>query len=250
MRTAPVLMYHACGSRTNDEDPHGLFVPEAALRWQMEHVRSVGLAPLTLDDWLEGRRGVLLTVDDAWGSTTTIARVFADYDAPWVLYVPPALVGGRSDDFLPDTLPPEPMLTAGQLTELSSYGMELGVHGWDHADMHGMGQDELRLHTAQARDELERLTGVRARTFAYPRGVHDREARSAVERAGFDLAFAVGEDDGRFAMPRIDVNATEVQRSFALKLKPYWPIVKRVLEATPRVRRAGHRLVGSARSLG
>lgn len=250
MRRAPVLMYHACGTRTHDEDPHGLFVPEAALRWQMDHLREVGLPPLTLDDWLEGRRGVLLTVDDAWGSTTTLARVFADYDAPSVLYVPPALIGGRSDDFLPDTLPPEPMLTADQLAELPSYGMELGVHGWDHADMHGMDQDELRQHTSAARDELERLTGARARTFAYPRGVHDREARAAVERAGFDLAFAVHDHDGRFAIRRIDVNATEVRRSFALKLKPYWPMVDRVLQAAPRLRRAGHRLVGSARVLG
>jgi hypothetical protein len=58
------------------------------------------------------------------------------------------------------------------------------------------------------------------RAFAFPFGAFDRRACQAVAAAGFEVAFSVFDDAGRFAISRVDVNATDNGPSFRLKLVP------------------------------
>ena len=113
--------------------------------------------------------------------------------------------------------------------------------------MRDMEPSRLERNTQEARAVLADVTGVPPRTFAYPGGHYDDAARAAVERAGFEASFAVGGNDGRFALPRIDVNASDTLRTFSMKCSRWWPVAQAVGSRLPRVRRGLHRLVGSAR---
>lgn len=253
LRSPVVLMYHGFGERTSAQDPHYLFVPERALAAQMEHLRGAGFRPLDLDGYLAGlheggrwpARSFLVTVDDGYRSTLDAARVLAGYDVASVLFVSPGRLGGTSG-WMQD-MPDEPLLSAGELRLLEPLGMEVGVHGFDHADLPGLPAPELQRHVVEAREVLEDVLGYRPRSFAYPRGLHDAAAREAVEAAGYDVAFAVHRGRGRFAVPRVDVNASDVPRSFRLKLQPWYLPAKRMSRRVAPVWRWGHHLVGRAR---
>lgn len=246
-------MYHAFGERTSDQDPHYLFVPEQALAAQLRHLRSVGFRPLDLDGYLAGlhdggrwpARSFLVTVDDGYRSTLDAARVLADHDVASLLFVSPGRMGGTSGWM--DDMPDEPLLTAEELRLLQPLGMEVGVHGLDHTDLPGLGAAELHRHVVEARDVLADALGYRPRSFAYPRGLHDAAARAAVAAAGYDVAFAVHRGRGRFAVPRVDVNASDVPRSFRLKLQPWYLPAKRLSRRAGPLWRLGHHLVGRAR---
>ncbi len=253
VRRAPVvLMYHAFGERLPAQDPHYLFVTESALGQQLAHLRGTGYRPLDLDGYLAGlasgrwpERSFLVTIDDGYTSTLDAAQVLAAHDVPSLLFVSPGRLGGTSGWML--DMPYEPLLDVADLAGLADLGMEVGVHGFDHADMPGMEPDVLAHNVVTARDLLEDALGYRPRSFAYPRGLHDAAARAAVEAAGYDIGFAVHHGQGRYAVPRVDVNATDVPRSFRVKLQPWYLSAKRASHRLGPLWRGAHHLVGRAR---
>jgi len=246
-------MYHGFGNRTPAQDPHNLFVREDALRQQLSSLAARGWTALDLDGYLAGlergrwpARSYLLTIDDGYPSTIELAApVLRRRGVPAVLFIPPGRLGGTSA-WMPE-MPAEPIMNADLLREASAYGIEVGVHGWDHADMVGMDSAELGRHVVDSRTELADLLGTTPRSFAYPRGVYDAAAHAAVRDAGYAVSFAVHDGAGRWAVTRTDVNSLDTERSFALKLSPLWPAAYGLARRLPAVRRTAHRLVGFTR---
>lgn len=259
MSAPRVWMYHAFGVRTAAQDPENLFVPEPSLREQLQTLLRGGATPLTLDGWLAAldgrpapRRSFLVTIDDGYVSTLELAApVLASLGVPAVLFVPPARLGGTSA-WMPQ-MPDEPLLAGDRLRELPAHGIEVGVHGWDHALMRDMDDVALQRNTVQAGEAVADLVGTRPRSFAYPGGVHDTAAVTAVREAGYATAFSVsgngvdGGRDARWAVPRVDVNATDTGRTFRVKASPLWPLASRAASRAPGLRAAAHRVLGSAR---
>ena len=232
-----------------------MFVTEQAFDAQLRHLRDSGWTPVDLDGylaWLQGRRvarkSFLLTMDDAYVSTLEVAApLLKAYDVPAVCYVPAGRIGGFSDWM--DDMSHEPLLDWDGLRALADFGIEVGSHSWDHAPMLGMDAAALRRHTVEAAEALADVTGTRPRSFAYPWGIHDSAAIHAVQKAGYANAFAVkAGQGGRFAGNRVDVNATDTERTFQLKTTPWWPRLVEVADRAPALRRAARRLLGHAAS--
>ncbi|MEW1987582.1 polysaccharide deacetylase family protein [Brevibacterium casei] len=254
MKNAPtVLMYHGVADVDASTDPENLMVPVRAFEHQMTHLLSSGhriLSEAEYLDWLDGRplsgKSVLITFDDGYESVLHNAvPILTRLGMPAICYVCPGLLGGQS------TWMGRPswheLMDADQLTQVVDSGIALGVHGHDHTAMDALGFDELEAHTSAARDLLEERVGLKARSLAYPYGYHSPTARQAVGSAGFECAFAIYETAGRWALPRVDINAVDTPRTFRLKLRPTYPSARRVLSAAPPLRRAAHKLVGFAR---
>jgi peptidoglycan/xylan/chitin deacetylase (PgdA/CDA1 family) len=55
--------------------------------------------------------------------------------------------------------------------------------------MNFLSPDDLRYETVGSREDLLRETGSVPHVFAYPSGIHNKDAVKAVEQAGFALAF-------------------------------------------------------------
>jgi peptidoglycan/xylan/chitin deacetylase (PgdA/CDA1 family) len=226
-RRPVVLMYHGFCEEPRAGDDLNLFVTVEALAAQLELLGRRGWQPIDLDSYLETARGgravrpgsYLVTIDDGYRSVLDLGWPAFDAAAVRpVLFVPPAMVG-RSSAWMHESLG-EDLLDWDSLLELQDRGVELGVHGLDHQVLRGRGSDELRRQVFDARDVLEEHTGRRPRAFAYPEGVWDDAARSAVVDAGYEVAFTVHEGFDRWTVPRLDVTARDTPTSFRLKLAP------------------------------
>jgi len=241
-----VLMYHAFGQRDDRTDPHRMFVPVE----QFERFRL-----LTLEEYVAGhhrsswpRRSVLITIDDGYESTVTeAAPLLARFGIPAVLFALAGRMAGRSDWM--NDMPDEPLLSERQLQALPGQGIDVQVHGWDHRSLNGLPADELTRQVADARARLADVMGHAMTSFAYPSGRHDAAARAAVEKAGFSLGFAVHDClPGSYALRRVDLNSTDNDTSFRLKMSPGYRLATATVGRIGPVRRLGHRLVGSTRS--
>ena len=246
-------MYHGFTGAEPVNDPYDLHVPATALAAQLELLRRCRWTPLDLDGYLAAldggrvpRRSYLVTVDDALRSVLDHgAPVLRQAGVPSVLFVPAGLVGGTTT-WLPRS-PGVPLLDADGLRAVQDLGVEVGVHGWDHARMAGMDDAQLRRSTVEAREALADLTGRAPRAFAYPYGDLDERAVAAVARAGFDVGFSVYRDAGRHALSRTDVKPADSLTALRVKLAagPRYRVAWRALgHAGPvrgRVRAAAQR---------
>src|SRR5690606_22002382 len=254
LRSPRVLMYHYFGDAPG-ADPEHLFVTEKAFAAQLEHLRRRGWTALTLDEYLAAldgaptpRRSYLLSIGDRHESAVRVAApVLQAAGVPSVLFVCPDRMGGTID--WNEAYAAERLAPAEELKGLPDLGMELGVHSADHTRMAGMDAAALHRHVTEARQRLEATTGVRARAFAYPYGTHDRAARAAVAAEGYDVAFAVAREHGRFAVDRVFVRSDDSMLRFAFKLSTAYRLISRVGGRAWRLRHAvrglGARLRGS-----
>ncbi len=225
-------MYHYFGAAPG-ADPERLFVARDRFVAQLDHLRRTGWRALSLDEYvaaLDGaptpRRSYLLTIDDGHESVGRIAApLLAEAGIPSVLFVCPGLLGDRAR-WTP-SYPRERLSPADELATLPSLGMELGVHSWDHKRMIGMDGATLDTHVRRSRAALADATGVTARAFAYPYGTHDLAARAAVADAGYDVAFAVAREHGRFAVDRVFVQSTDSLFTFRCKLSEGYRLASR-----------------------
>lgn len=252
-RHAPrVLMYHYFGSAPG-ADPEKLFVDRQRFVAQLDHLSGHGWRALTLDEYLAAldgaptpRRSYLLTIDDGHESVGRLAApLLHERGIPSVLFVCPGLFGGRAR--WAQAYPDERLSPAEQLAALPGTGMELGVHSWDHTRLVGMDEAALEVHVRRSRAALKEATGVSARSFAYPFGTHDLAARAAVAAEGYDVAFAVAREHGRFAVDRVFVQSTDSLAAFRLKLSGGYRVVSRAGGRAWRVRHLVRGAVAAAR---
>lgn len=253
-RRPTVLMYHGFRTDPTAHDPYDLAVLDTAFAAQLDHLRSRGWATLDLDGYLAalrsgGRpyRSCLVTIDDALRSVLDLgAPLLAGRGIPAVLFTPPGLLGGTTSWL--ERQPDMPILTAAELREVATMGVEIGVHGWDHTTMLGMSDDALRRNAVDARDAVGDCTGVVPRAFAYPFGDYDDRAIAAVAAAGFEVAFSVYDDRGPHAISRTDVKPGDSLPALRLKLacgaryRQVWRAVGALGPVRQRLRKSAQRL--------
>lgn len=246
-----VLMYHGFARIAPAHDPYCLVVARDRFAEQLAVLCRGERMAVGLEGYLGAvasprrPRRVLVTIDDGYQSVADIAApMLAEAGVPALLFVPPGRLGESSswmDDFAD-----EPLMDADTLRRMPAFGIEVGCHGWDHTVMVGLSDAELRRHTVEARDALADLTGSVPRAFAYPEGRYDRRSLEAVRDAGFEVAFSVHDDEGRFAISRVDVNSTDTPSTFRIKMVPgyrrLWRLANRATVVRRTVRRVAQRV--------
>lgn len=253
MRRMPlVLMYHGIDVVPPGQDPSNLFVPPEAFDAQVRRLKERhGYTLISEAQYLDAlagasmpERSCLLTFDDGYVSVLReAAPILRRYGAPAICYVSPGLLGRQPGPGEPAA---KELLTADEVRELETYDVGIGCHSDRHESLRSCPEEQLLCATDGARKHLTEVTGNVPRTFAYPFGHHDAAARQAVVQAGYECAFATYDGGGRYAIARVDINATDTERSFDLKLNRIYPFARHYLGAVPQVRRAAHTLVGYA----
>ena len=85
----------------------------------------------------------------------------------------------------------EPGMTRSDLLALTAAGHAIGCHTHTHPDLTRLSPDELASEVIGSKRRLEDALGQRVTAFCYPDGVYDARVVTAVQRAGFDVAFTV-----------------------------------------------------------
>lgn len=92
-------------------------------------------------------------------------------------------------DAIGASLPDDLMMTSGQVRSLADAGMEVGAHTVSHPILRSLPAEEARREIVDSRDALQRITGRRIESFAYPNGRpgddYTERDRDIVVSAGF-----------------------------------------------------------------
>lgn len=137
---------------------------------------------------------VALTFDDGFASFAREAWPrLADAGLPATLFVVSGHAGGTNlwGGVREPGIPELPLLGWEELGRLAEQGVELGCHGRTHPDLAGLPRERVEEELAGACDDVQRETGVRPRSLAYPFGsVGDPSTSAAVDvaRRRFDRA--------------------------------------------------------------
>lgn len=190
----PILCYHAI-----EAGPPPLCISGAAFARHVRVLRNSGCVARTVSEVARAiatgtalpDRAVAITFDDGYSSVHRTALPLLQA-AGFVATVYPVTghLGGRSA-WNSDERSRLPLVGVRQIAELVAAGWEIGGHTHSHPALAGLPRDAIERELRVADAVLEDATGRPVRTFAYPYGVTDAEAR-AVAGARYASCLTIG----------------------------------------------------------
>jgi peptidoglycan/xylan/chitin deacetylase (PgdA/CDA1 family) len=253
-RHSAILCYHGVGSATMETDPAFLRVHPAAFRAQVRLLLEAGFRFVTVAEFAEqadGRRPppglVALSFDDGMDDNHhVVLPILQEHGIPATVFVTTGLIGEANPWMPPDS--GARMMTAEELRDLASAGIEIGSHTVTHPDLSELEYESCLAEMLESSRTLERLLGSPVRTFAYPYCRFGAAAVAAAKEAGFSAAVTCLGRGGwnRYELQRSMISRKDGLALFLLKLTElhqpiYDSLPVRVLRAGTRRARAGRR---------
>lgn len=206
-----VLMYH----RVSPDAPSGMNCPPEVFERHLVALKRKGYRFATVSELLAAPAGkaVALTFDD--GYEDNFQQMF------------PLLQkhGAKATIYLATDIQDIDRLSLVQIRTMQDSGLvEFGAHTVNHINLKNSPPDQAHQEIATSKADVERLTGVPCRSFAYPFGRYLPEHVDMVREAGFTTAVTVRKDIAPIALapleiPRISVNGKASALQFAIALR-------------------------------
>lgn len=201
-----ILTYHSI-----DESGSAISVGADALRGHARWLASgvVPVVPLA-EITRAPAAAVAVTFDDGFCSFCELAwPLLREHGIPVTLYVVSDRAGGRNDWGPAGSVPLAPLLDWDVLARLAEEGVTLGAHTRSHPDLTRVDDAALADELDGCVERIERETGARPTSFAYPFGRFDERVAAAV-RSRFATACTtelrpLGDDEDPHRLPRLDM---------------------------------------------
>jgi peptidoglycan/xylan/chitin deacetylase (PgdA/CDA1 family) len=203
-----VLGYHDF-SETAPET--AMRISTAKFRKQMETIRELGLAVISMEDftaWKTGEKtipekSVVLTFDDGWKSVYTDAfPILKEFGYPYTLYLYKNYVDGGGK-----------ALTTSMIREMIDAGASLGSHSVSHPfpiavkNARKKGPHEfdayLRKEMGESKRFLESKFKAKINSYAFPGGFYTEEMLDLADEFGYDLMFTVQPGKVKRSLPNV-----------------------------------------------
>lgn len=247
--SAIVLAYHAVADLSGDPVLAEYGVPPERFAAQLDALAGAGWRFVDLDAVLAALNGraslpekaLLLTFDDAYVDLLgEAAPLLSERGIPAVAYAVAGLTGASNEWDRPLGARELPLLDGEGLRALPGRGIEVGSHGMRHRQLTKLPFAEASAEVRDSAAALEALGLPRPRTFSYPHGEWNPEIGEAARESGYQAAFTVtpghvDRDCNRYALPRIEVLASDTPAKLRLKLATAgWPprLRRRILRLT------------------
>jgi peptidoglycan/xylan/chitin deacetylase (PgdA/CDA1 family) len=216
----PVFAYHRVDT-VIPKDPIGneLTVTPPQLEAQLRYLQLHGIRAITAGELVDRLvhnapldRLAVLTFDDGYLDARTEALPLLEkYNAKATFYLISHTIGTPNH------------LAWADIRELLKAGMEIGAHGADHLDLSQMTPAEQSAQVSRCIATIERYTGIRPRTYAYPSGQYDAATLDVMRANGIDAAFTMQYGLVRslkrpYEMPRVRINRTTAETTFEAAL--------------------------------
>jgi GT2 family glycosyltransferase/peptidoglycan/xylan/chitin deacetylase (PgdA/CDA1 family) len=250
--SAVVLAFHAVSDLSDDPVLAEYGVTPRRLAEYLDALSRKGWSFVDLDGLLAGldgraelpSRAALVTFDDCYVDLLEAgAEVLAERGVPAVAFAVANLTGGVNEWDRPLGARELRLLDGEGLRELAARGIEIGSHALTHRPLARLDPEEAAREAQESAERLEALGLPRPRALSYPHGESSAAVEAAVREAGYSLAFtvtpgtvAVGAD--RWALPRVEVLASDSPRALRLKLasvrwparlrQPVWRLARRL----------------------
>lgn len=200
-----ILTYHSL-----DTSGSSISVAPELFRRHMDFLARVPERVVPLVDIQKRPGTIAITFDDGFRNFHEHAfPILRKYGLPATVFVVSGYCGGRND--WPTQAPGVPVLELmgwDTLAEIAEQGIALGAHTVSHPRLTAIGEEQIEAELENCRFAIERQTGRRAETFAYPYGAASREVRNAVGRH-FRLACGtqldvLAPESNPLELPRVD----------------------------------------------
>jgi glycosyltransferase involved in cell wall biosynthesis/peptidoglycan/xylan/chitin deacetylase (PgdA/CDA1 family) len=236
--SAVVLAYHAIADLRGDPVLAEYGVPPARFAEHLDALARRGRRFVTLEAalrFLDGEqtlpaRGVLVTFDDTYTDLLSAGcPVLRERGIPAVAFAVAGRIGGTNDWDRPVGARALSLLDEEGLHAIAACGVTIGSHGLTHRRLVGLDPVELEEEVRGSAAQLVSIGLPRPVAFSYPYGVVSVESAAAVRKAGYAAAFTVHpgvvrKGANRYALPRVEVLASDTPRMLALKLATAaWP---------------------------
>ena len=235
--TLRVLTYH----RVNSTSPTDrLSVRTEEFRKQMALLYRQGYHTVTPEEALESfrlkkllpKRSVLITFDDGYEDNFLEAwPILKEYGFKATVFVATGLIGQTHDG--------RKMLTWDQIGTMAAQGISFGSHTVHHAHLDEVLSDEKQKEAASSKQELEEKLGREVVSFCYPFGGYDPEAKEALRKAGYTLAFTTKPGPVRpgcdlLELPRTEISGFDTLSDFKKKLAGAFDWLHRMVQKERR----------------
>jgi peptidoglycan/xylan/chitin deacetylase (PgdA/CDA1 family) len=177
----PILLYHHIDSVSDSI----YRVAPADFEKQIKLLKEWGYTSITVEDLVQAIKvgkelpshPILITFDDGNVDNYTNAfPIMQKYGFSGVLYLVVNYIG--TDGYL----------SREQILEMIQAGWEVGNHSMDHPDVTKLTPEQQAYEIKLSKQKLEKLLGIKIRTFAYPFGTKDDEAINYVYHTGYVAA--------------------------------------------------------------
>jgi peptidoglycan/xylan/chitin deacetylase (PgdA/CDA1 family) len=222
MRSAAILTYHSL-------DTSGSVVSVAPRDFgdQMATLGHLGYRGITLREATVCReasgtwpdRCVVLTFDDGYANFHEVALpILTHHGFTATIFLVSRHMGGDNNwERPPALLGRRPMLSWGQVADLSAAGMEIGAHTKTHPDLARLSLQAAEDEILAGRTEIEEQVGRRVESFAYPYGSVSGMALRIVAReftAACTTVLKRADCEPLHELPRIDMHYIRSGRAF------------------------------------
>jgi peptidoglycan/xylan/chitin deacetylase (PgdA/CDA1 family)/GT2 family glycosyltransferase len=236
--SAIVLAYHSLSDLSADPVLKEYGVDPETFADQLDTLALRGHRFVDLDRLLaavEGnaplpKKATLVTFDDAYADLLpAAAEILSRRGIPAVVFAVSGQIGGTNEWDRHLGAGVLPLLDADGLRSLIDAGIEIGSHSVSHPQLTKVEEEIVKAELRDSAEELEAIGIPRPRALAYPHGEWNPSISAAAAEAGYALAFTIEPtelqtDSDRYALPRIEVLASDSVRGLRLKLAiARWP---------------------------
>ncbi len=190
-RRVPILMYHEVGYTPKAEFIGANYVHREALETQLFYLAANGIKTITMsqlyDNWVNGTelpdKCIVMTFDDGYASHFTLVnQILSRFNAKATFYIikDRLYYGIENRD-------------VEGLKKLAKSGQEIGSHTMTHPNFHEATYDEIYSEIAESKAFLEETLGIEVKTFSYPYGNHNANARKILNELGMQTAVTTKE---------------------------------------------------------
>lgn len=199
MPRVPILMYHKVGPvRKESLVPHH-YVAEGQLAMQLETLQVHGFETVTMTQMADGLDGaplpprpIILSFDDAYENFHSLALpILKKYSMGATVFVVSQRVGGTNDWDVVKGDVEERLMSAEQILDAQSQGIEFQAHSRTHAMLPNMDDAGVLDEAKGSKDDLEALLGKPVDFFCYPFGGLNQRIADLVRDAGYRGACTV-----------------------------------------------------------
>jgi GT2 family glycosyltransferase/peptidoglycan/xylan/chitin deacetylase (PgdA/CDA1 family) len=232
-----VLAYHAICDLSGDPVVADYGVPPQRFAEHLDLLSRTGRSFVSLASMvraLDGGeplppRAILVTFDDAYADLlTTACPILTERGIHAAVFVVAGMIGGTNDWDRAAGARELALLDADGIRAAAALGIAVGSHGLTHQPLVELGEAELNEELVESADRLAALGLPKPLAFSYPYGRWNAEVVEAVRAAGYAVAFTtrrgVVRRDVRYALPRVEVLASDTARAVWLKVvTAHWP---------------------------
>jgi peptidoglycan/xylan/chitin deacetylase (PgdA/CDA1 family) len=198
----PILTYHSVSLEPGYDAET---VEPERFKAQMQWLADNGFSAVSVSQLLSHlgsnhpHRIVALTFDDGYrDNRPQVVPVLSRLGFGATIYIATASLGGTSDWNSEDDTARRPIMSAEEIREVHSAGIEIGSHSHTHRDLTKFDVDVINAELATSKAILSDLLAAPVVGFAAPHGRVNSVVATAVQRAGY--THLVG--SGRFSLNR------------------------------------------------